>query len=212
MMDIRKMFIRKQITPQEALIEIEVALLENKSRIGMAVPRGNNVFIDGCWYFYDLEELEAYAGELNGFKKELEAEIASMPKPEQASNSSDRTFPNSTVASAAPGVEPPISFHGNMKELAAFIDELEKTGKIDHPTDEQIAAHFSYNGKKAVNPGREPPISFRGSLKQLAAFIRNLEEEGNIDHPTDKQIADHFSCNGKPVNPESLKSIRSRDL
>jgi len=52
----------------------------------------------------------------------------------------------------------------------------------------------------------------RGVLKGLAAILLELENAGRIDHVTDLQAAELFTVNGAPVNPDSLKSIRSRDL
>lgn len=55
-------------------------------------------------------------------------------------------------------------------------------------------------------------INVRGGLKELAAILLELESNGRIDHVTDKQAAELFTVNGAPVNPNSLKSIRCRDL
>ncbi len=52
------------------------------------------------------------------------------------------------IPAIPPQTSTKISFRGNLKELAAFILDLESTGKIEHPTDKQIASHFTYNGNK----------------------------------------------------------------
>lgn len=52
------------------------------------------------------------------------------------------------IPSIPPELNTKISFRGNLKELAAFFLDLESTGRIEHPTDKQIAAHFTYNGNE----------------------------------------------------------------
>jgi len=57
-----------------------------------------------------------------------------------------------------------------------------------------------------------PKINFRGGLKGLADMLHDLEGAGKIDHVTDKQAAKLFTVQGAPVNPDSLKTVRCRDL
>jgi hypothetical protein len=69
----------------------------------------------------------------------------------------------------------------------------------------------------ALPPDPVPPpsgakINVRGGLKELASMLLKLESENTIDHVTDKDAAVLFTVRGSPVNPESLKNVRSRDL
>jgi len=70
---------------------------------------------------------------------------------------------------------------------------------------------------EAAAPDPAPPpsgvkINVRGGLKELASMLLKLESENTIDHVTDKDAAALFTVRGSPVNPESLRSVRSRDL
>jgi hypothetical protein len=96
-----------------------------------------------------------------------------------------------------------------------FIEEQKKKkGKLEafiaKLNSEQMTSTIeSINGENKLSGEK---INVRGGLKELAVMLLRLEDEGLIDHVTDKQAAEHFTVRGAPVNPDSLKSIRSRDL
>jgi hypothetical protein len=43
-------------------------------------------------------------------------------------------------------------------------------------------------------------------------MLLELEAAGKIDHVTDADAAELFTVKGAPVNPDSLKTVRNRDL
>lgn len=96
-----------------------------------------------------------------------------------------------------------------LSELNNLISELEI---LNGQGSELAKDNVNIENDNLVPPSSGAKINVRGGLKELASMLLKLESENTIDHVTDKEAGLLFTIRGSPVNPESLKSVRNRDL